>query len=494
MLLKLSLKIPREHLISDPARQPLTLCFLTFALSLVVGVLIAQDHITLVILGLGALVGLGLVLRPMLAFYLLIPVSMLGQFQEIPGSPLDLAQLIGLTVIAGVLLQVLMRKTVLRRTVLDFPILLLIVAHLAGLRGDSLDLATLAQLFSLFSILVAYHMCFQLLDSADKVQKALLVFVGSVSVIDLLGLYGLALGEPTLQLFGRELSLFGNWGNEGRLGGFFEQPNTFGQLVILALPVCVAMTIGSKTRARLAWMGVAIINAFALLLSQSRSAILGAAIALLVVLFFSSKQQIMKRLVLGGLISLASLALTDLVGLLPTLLDRLSLSSLIAEQADAYLYLGRSLTFSKGVEIFLNHPLGVGFGQGSIILGGLLGVAERSVHNALLSWAVDLGVLGLLAGGWLLCAQIGSLWSLTIKIANQPSRALSAGLLGAIIATWLHNLFHFTLGWLPVWIIFAVASTVFSLSIASNWLAAGEAKPEPSLFEPTIMSPKSPAT
>lgn len=494
MLLKPTLKIPGEQLLSDPARQPLTLSLLTLALSLGVGVLIAQDHMTLVILGLGALVGLVLVLRPMLAFYFLIPVSMLGEFQEIPGSPLDLAQLIGLTVIAGVLLQVLIGKTVLRRSVLDLPILLLIAAHLAGLRSDSFDQSTLSQLFSLFSILVAYSMCFQLLDSATKLHKALLVFVGSVTVIDLLGLYSLALGEPTLQLFGRQLSLFGNWGNEGRLGGFFEQPNTFGQLVILALPVCVAMTIAPTTRARFAWIALAVVNAVALLLSQSRSAILGAAIAVLVVLFFVSKQHLMKRLVLGGLLVLASLALTDFVGLLPTVLDRLSLSSLFAEQADAYLYLGRSLTFSKGVEIFFNYPLGVGLGQGSIMLGGLLGVAERSVHNVLLSWAVDLGVLGLLAGAWLLCAQVGSLWSLTIKLADQPVRALSAGLLGAIIATWLHNLLHSTLVWLPVWIIFAIASAVIGLYTAKKPLAAEEAKREPALFEQSITPPASAAS
>src|SRR4051794_34628807 len=204
MFPKRTLSIPGERLVPDSLRLPLALCLLTFAVSIGLGVLIAADRVTLLILAFAALGGLGLVVRPMLAFYLLIPVSMLGQFQEIPGSPLVLAQLIGLAVIAGVLLQILMRKITLRRSVLDLPILLLSGAHLAGLRGDTLRSAELTQLFSFFSILITYYLCFQLLDSTAKVRTVLLIFVASVSIIDLLGLFALVRGQSTLQLFGRE--------------------------------------------------------------------------------------------------------------------------------------------------------------------------------------------------------------------------------------------------------------------------------------------------
>lgn len=428
-----------------------------------IGFVMGSGHYVYFLMAILAIAGIYLILNPKLALLALIPVSMIGNFQEIPDLPFDLGQLFGFVLLLAMVLQYLRRKLLVRRSPLDWPLLLLCIAYLLGLRPHSLDLTTISLVFSFFSILLGYFLCFQLLNSLQKIRTALWVFVGSVTVIACFNIFALIWGQPTWDVFGRRITLYAGWGHLGRIGGFYEQPNAFAQLLALTVPICLALSLQKGIPKRVWWGILAAIHIATLLLTQARSAIVGVIVGIFVILVLLGYRQLVRRLVVVFGIAVIALAVVRISGTAPSVFERLSWTYQEADLVKHDIDSRRTHIFPEAIRSFLENPLGTGFGTGRFIVGTRLGVQEKSVHNIFLGAAVELGVLGLIAWFWLAYAQSRSLF----KLANHPpdfaGRPLTAGFLGAIIATWLHNMAHSTLHWLAVWIAFAIASSIVTV-------------------------------
>jgi O-antigen ligase len=138
-------------------------------------------------------------------------------------------------------------------------------------------------------------------------------------------------------------------------------------------------------------------------------------------------------------VAILALAGALLLRNVPSLVGRLDIQG---TTSFARIHLWRS-----SLNMFADHPLfGVGLDnflyqyRGRYILGAAWAEPDLShPHNVVLDFATRLGILGLLAGGWLFGSLLRNLWSLPAKV--PPSwRPVAAGLAGAFTHMLAHGL------------------------------------------------------
>jgi len=404
-----------------------------------------------------AIAGTGLLMvlvRPLLGLFLLIIVSVLGPFQALPGLSFDAGQLVGGVLVLGTGAFLLIRDGRLRWPNIGTAALILCLAYVIALRYAPTTEA-LTVVVSLLGLTVTMFAAVQLLDSPTRLEWAIAVLVGCASLVSLTGLVALMLGQDTLSVGPTSVRLFGDWGGTSRTGGLYEQPNVYAQLALLGFLPALAFAMSRDTRNQWVWWIAALFNGIGLLASQSRSAIAAAFLAALIVIPLIRPKLV--RLVLVVALSAVSItAIVQLLGFGSSVAERLS-PGYQAEEVRVGDPLTQVRTVPAALTTFLRNPLGYGpIGSGTAI-GQEVGLAERSAHNVLLGLAVETGIIGLGAGVVLIWKQLRGLW-LTIRRRGTELRALRVGLLGACIGTWVHNLAHATIQWLPVWIFFGIVA------------------------------------
>jgi len=261
-----------------------------------------------------------------------------------------------------------------------------------------------------------------------------------------------------------------------RIYGTFDQPNPYAGYINLPLSIALAlMLLGSNWKTRILAGATVFFLATAELLTQSRGGEIAIAAALLFIVIVGFPRL---RIVVG-LVSLASLvgAVAYLVGLIPTyffnsILTRLGLVDIsLSKPTDQTFSTAERLAhWIAGLHMFFDHPLlGVGIGNYAqaypqyfvTIFTDPLGHA----HNYYINIAAETGSIGLIvyilfilaifiAGGhsyryvtrkWM--QAHGSVqyrgWpdkrDITAMFTND--RALSIGLLAALISVCVHNVF-----------------------------------------------------
>ncbi|MCI0403371.1 MAG: O-antigen ligase family protein, partial [Acidobacteria bacterium] len=314
-------------------------------------------------------------------------------------------------------------------------------------------------------LLGVYFLGVLLLDSQEKVRSTLVALVVAAGSVATLSLALFVTGTSSFSWLGTQVSYIEGGLGRYRVGGPFEQPNLFAQIMVIAVPLGLALVLASRGRQR--WLVGALTSASLIcaFLTQSRSAVLGIILAVALVLYATRKGRSRALSVAAALI-LCAVALGSSLGTSEQLLWRLGRKRLVAEyQPDSSL--NRRKVLGAAVEVLSENPLGVGYGQGRRFIGAKLGVSSKSAHNVLLSWAVEFGVFGIVAGLWLLVQQVRSLAHVT-KTSYDSTGLLAAGCLGGVSATWIHNMFHSTLHSGFVWIFFAAASSVCLLRVQSR--------------------------
>jgi O-antigen ligase len=229
-----------------------------------------------------------------------------------------------------------------------------------------------------------------------------------------------------------------------RLRAFYGSPNNVALYLDRLLPLLLAMLLlgqGSHNRTRrivYALTGLPII--LALILTFSKGALfLGVPVSFLVVFWLRQRHAGLRvwpwiaAVVTGGLLILiAALQVPSLAGRLdlfgPTGVFRLNL-------------------WRSGVNMFIDHPIfGVGLDnflyeyRGRYILDAAWQEPNLNhPHNFILDFATRLGILGLLAGLWLL-VETGRALAQTVKKSNSMWIPVSVGLSGSLAAVVAHGL------------------------------------------------------
>lgn len=208
-----------------------------------------------------------------------------------------------------------------------------------------------------------------------------------------------------------------------------DHPNTAGYLFAMSLPLCVAVGLAKSAWWRgLSWPSCAS-QAFALILTFSRGAWLGAASAMLYLAVALKHWQAAAALVL-----LASSAL-----LFPSIQHRLA--TITHPQTDPSLTERWQLATSA-LRLGIEHPiLGVGYGRGRLkesLRPRLQGTALKDrpiwhTHNVYVELFAETGTIGLLTFLWLIGQTLLRLWRSSLR-RDGSEQLLGFGLAAAWVA------------------------------------------------------------
>lgn len=233
----------------------------------------------------------------------------------------------------------------------------------------------------------------------------LVVVFGTIVVVQLLGTLAFAAGLPWARLWG------------ARFQGAFSNPNYTGILAALGLAIGAYLILASK-RSTFALVLAEASLLPPLILSGSRGALLGTAVAIVYAAIASRDIRIRRMVIgtvaLGGFAILAAKPST--ISLVTGMFSRGSSGEDVTS--------GRVGLWSNLIQVWRENPF-IGIGYSSIQeLAGQRGLAA---HNLFLQFLVELGLVGL---GLALLA-FGSLW--VRRARSGPEIALVGGLLAVII-------------------------------------------------------------
>jgi len=378
--------------------------------------------------------------------------------------PVEPDIIIGVLILIGFIGRLTLKRSKWKKSILDKPIIIILSAialSLSGLgfRGSQYFNDTLIGYVRLISMMLLSLIIYQIINIQDSL-KILVIFTMVVGFISLLGIFGLLTGISSVQIGGLEISLYKPWGGvQARLGGIYEQPNTFGAILTLAFPIGIALSLlNKKVVGKILWMFVSIICLVGLLYSQSRSAILGVVLGtfIMAVIFM----RIYKRPHYIFTILLASAGAISMIavkGMLEPVLMRLSWNYYIYQQITSA-EPSRLEMWKEALRLTFNNPLGYG-AETKYMVGSGLGVESKSVHNVFLSFLSGMGILGFIGIISLALIPLVRLWKLAFESQHIEHKVLATGLFTGLLGFWIFNLAHSVIHWVAIWVYFACVAT-----------------------------------
>jgi O-antigen ligase len=235
-----------------------------------------------------------------------------------------------------------------------------------------------------------------------------------------------------------------------RAYGSFDQPNPFAGYLNMVLPLALMLAILSGGRMRNRWGLAALLIGLALLASESRGALLAGVIALSIVLGVLSRRfrSILWLATLLGLIVAWAATFGLSVGPIQRVLDSIGFTGVdFGNVTNAnFSAVERVAHWLAGVRMFAAHPLlGVGIGNYGAAYPqfhprGWYASLDHA-HNYYINIAAEAGIIGLVAYVLLAGSALWYSCAATSRARDPIFRALGLGVVGALIATSLHNVF-----------------------------------------------------
>ncbi len=318
-----------------------------------------------------------------------------------------------------------------------------------------------AELVLLVQAIVGYACLVTIMRTRQDVTMLLTLLTAGLLVQSLLVLGAMALGgEFVMEPIAVRLV-------HGRAGGTFGSPNVLGSYITFMLAPTLALIAMRVSRLHdlLAWAAL-LLGGAALILSESRGAWIGSAIALSVFVPVGIRRKwLSTRLVVG----LMAAGVAALAAFGPTILGRLAAFDNPAAQARFPLY---RLAWS----VIADHPiLGVGANNFATAMSNHLTVDFSTawistVHNKyLLVWS-ETGLIGLVAFGAVLA---GVLWcGLRLgRMIGSPLSPLGITVVGSFLGVMFHmlvELFHGRVQIQVLWVIAALVQAALAVEVADE--------------------------
>jgi O-antigen ligase len=232
-----------------------------------------------------------------------------------------------------------------------------------------------------------------------------------------------------------------------------DAPNAYGSCLAMVLPICMCLFAFERTTWKKILFAILILLIFSnILLSFSRGAIISTFFALFAVAFISKNRVLMNIFALAITIGVLMFACYGLGGFQKELISRFKVC--FNPKAD----LTRVYLFKSAWEIFKDKPLfGSGFGtfkkiywddkiKAGIPPETIPGGALNSCHNNLLQIACETGLFSLIGFLWV----IGLFFYRSISFYRRNKDILEGylvlGIIGAVIAFFVHGMVDYTFG------------------------------------------------
>jgi O-antigen ligase len=228
----------------------------------------------------------------------------------------------------------------------------------------------------------------------------------------------------------------------GRAQAGFAQPNVLGFFLVLAIPAAVALSLRGRLAVRVLMGAMAVSALVGLMLTLSRTSLVGTAVALAVLTLIPEFRKV-------AAVAIAALAVFTLVNF-----KALQESQQVAVVTHRLATLGRSQAvgsdprlqiYRKTPAMVADHPVfGVGAGNYSLAARryGILDPENQPydhAHNVPLTIAAELGLLGLAVFVWFAFA-LGRVLVRAVVARGDPTYgplllAITAGMLGSVVTS-----------------------------------------------------------
>jgi len=176
-----------------------------------------------------------------------------------------------------------------------------------------------------------------------------------------------------------------------------RDPNEFATVLALGIPIAAWLVArGGGGVFRVLNIAYPVFVVLGIVLSASRGGLLVAVVALLAIPFMIAGMGVVRRLVLGVLLTAAvALAFSAVPRLFPQLHANVDRLGNVGVELTEGTLTGRTLIWREGVRIFQSSPLvGVGLGAASPLYAETMLGRERVAHNTFLQIATETGGVG----------------------------------------------------------------------------------------------------
>lgn len=366
---------------------------------------------------------------------LLAPIFMLAD--RLPGGVVALAA-VAILPLWGI--RRVVRGRFFEATPVDIPLLVLAATLPVGVWASAVPVLSLPLLLQNLLGLTLFYALVNSLTSARRVELAGWVMLAGTAVLTGLGLIGTAWGTGDkflpVELSQRIPYLMGTFWYSAGL-----HPNLVGGVLATLAPLTAAYAWSTRSwpLRLLLWL-LFLIASLALILTQSRGALMGFAVALVVVAIGCKRRWLWPVLALAAIAALI-VALFGGPSALDSAIETAGASAVLSGEL-------RLELLSRGIYMVQDFPLtGIGLGMFPQVLpilypSLLMGVGGEvgSVHNLYLQMGIDHGIPGLIA----YLAFLMLLWVMGIRAIRlsrgQPWEPLAIGLLGGLAAYCTHGM------------------------------------------------------
>lgn len=381
----------------------------------------------------------------------LIPLGELPKYFGLAFSGIKVIVL--LTLFAAIAYKAV-KKEAFFKTPLDIPLLFFVFAFLPSFYQTSDFLGLLLIVATIVGYWVLIMLIVNFVVDKNSLIKIIVAFLFSTLLVSIFGFIQFKTGKTFLSVIGRE-ELY-RWGETLVLLGTERNPNAFANHFVVAIPLAFSLIFAfRRTIIKSMLSAGTIIYAITLLLTLSRSAIIGVVAGIGSVLFFFIKKK--RKLWLSFLlILLVGVTLSYFWQMYP----QYSLKAMFGTETDLAIETKVLSTYERipitvgNLLIFQNNPLiGVGFGNSQYEITKYVNIHQVTPHNNFLGIASELGLIGLIP--FLLIIVICIKVALTgIKYAKDPLLlGLLVGLFGSFVAQHIFGLFHMNYVSVSLWLV-----------------------------------------
>jgi putative inorganic carbon (HCO3(-)) transporter len=307
-------------------------------------------------------------------------------------------------------------------------------------------------------------------SDARALRAAIAAMVGGGVFLSLLSLHQVATGAYGNTYGGFAQASVENivgTTNAYRIGGPFGDPNFFGQLLVVAIALALAlMTTTPSRRVRAASFASAVVCGITVFLTYSRGALIALGVVVAVWLWSNKRRGLVVGCLVAGALAIALLPgaygsrLSQVTSIIPGLSNP-------AQTTDPALR-GRESALIVGTRMFADHPV-VGVGAANFpvhylsyatSVGLVVSGQQLSPHNLYMEVAAEQGVVGVLVFGGIVIGAFASVKRARRELLDAGDTAtapLVAGVRNALIGYLVASLFLHAAYPQMLWLLLAFA-------------------------------------
>ena len=390
-----------------------------------------------------------LLIRPRLGLLLICISSPLDLLQRIPHTSINLAKVFAALTLIGLLI----RSRKVKRTKLDFLMLLLILLQIIGIR--QIELGVINRVLITISYLFLYLMMVNLVKTRKFLQT--LVFTSSIMgfLLSCLAIAQFISGNVLIPInFVTHMESADNYLSIGILNSSTItntnraimtslNPSSGASLVILLIMPALGFSIGHSSRVVKLLLGIMTVTVgLGILATQSRSGLLGFIFALLCLFYllgFRFRYLILVVIIICFTISIIFYHIPEIELLLESIVTYQSIND--------FSVLERIILFRTSIDIIRDYPIfGVGisnYKKFTSSYGRDYGLVDgRPPHNIFLHLAVETGLPSLIIFILLIIRFITMMLKSAKASQDKRLKFLSYGFVSGFIGYLVHAQFH----------------------------------------------------